>query len=142
MITLSREHLEAIRRHGEAEYPHECCGLMIGRLDAQGAKTVVETSPIVNSRETEAQHNRFLITPQDLLAGEKLARSKKLDIVGFYHSHPDHPAVPSPFDLDHAWPTYSYVIVAVAKGSAGDLLSWEMEEDRSHFNPEPILEGA
>ena len=142
MIRLKPKHLDAIRRHGEADYPHECCGLLIGRIDPDtGLKTVLETSPIINSREDEAQHNRFLITPKVLLFGEKLARSKKLDIVGFYHSHPDHPAIASPFDLDHAWPTYSYVIVSVNQGRPGDLLSWEMEEDRSRFNPEPILEG-
>ena len=142
MIALKPEHLEAIRRHGEADYPHESCGLLIGRIDAQGAKSVEATHPISNARESEAQHNRFLITPADLLAGERLARQKKLDIVGFYHSHPDHPAVPSQFDLDHAWPVYSYIIVAVSQGRAGDLFSWEMEEDRSQFNREPILEGV
>jgi proteasome lid subunit RPN8/RPN11 len=141
MIFLKSEHLKAIREHGEADYPHECCGLLIGRFGAQGEKRVEETSPISNAREEEAKRNRFLITPEELLAGEKLARQKKLDVVGFYHSHPDHPAVASRFDLEHAWPVYSYVIVSINQGESGDLLSWEMEEDRSRFYPEQILEG-
>ncbi len=142
MILIQTEHLDAIRRHGEAEYPHECCGLLIGRIDSQHGKSVVEIHPIANARDTGSRHNRFLIAPNELLAGEKLARSKALDVVGFYHSHPDHPAEPSQFDLDHAWPTYSYVIVAIRQGQAGSLLSWEMEADRSRFNPEPIRKGA
>lgn len=141
MIRLRPEHLDAIRRHGEADYPHECCGLLIGRIDAQGAKTVVVAAPISNAREEEAKRNRFLITPDELMAGERLARQKKLDIVGFYHSHPDHPAIASQFDLDHAWPMYSYVIVAVNQGRAGDVLSWELKDDRSCFSFEQIHEG-
>jgi proteasome lid subunit RPN8/RPN11 len=141
MIRLRPEHLDAIRRHGEADYPHECCGLLIGRIDAQGAKTVVVAAPISNAREEEAKRNRFLITPDELMAGERLARQNKLDIVGFYHSHPDHPAIASQFDLDHAWPMYSYVIVAVNQGRAGDVLSWELKDDRSCFSFEQIHEG-
>ncbi len=141
MIRLKPEHLEAIRQHGEADYPHECCGLLIGLIDAQGAKSVVETVPISNAREKEAKRNRFLIGPEKLLAGERLARQKKLDVVGFYHSHPDHPAAASQFDLDHAWPVYSYIIVSVNQGRAGDLLSWELKDDRSCFSSEEIEEG-
>jgi proteasome lid subunit RPN8/RPN11 len=141
MIRLRPEHLDAIRQHGEADYPHECCGLLIGRIDAQCAKTVVLTAPISNAREEEAKRNRFLIKPEELLAGERLARQKQLDIVGFYHSHPDHPAIASQFDLDHAWPMYSYVIVSVNQGRACNVLSWELKDDRSCFSFEKILEG-
>jgi proteasome lid subunit RPN8/RPN11 len=140
MIHLPRVHFDAIQRHGEATYPEECCGIMVGKLLANGEKTVEELLPITNARESENRHNRFLITPDDLMRGELAARKKKLDVVGFYHSHPDHPAVPSEFDREHAWPTYSYVIVAVAKAVAGDLLSWELKHDRTRFNPEPITD--
>lgn len=138
MILLGEEHIREIEQHGESDYPFECCGLLIGRFDEQGRKTVAETLPIVNAREEEAKHNRSLITPQDLMRGERYARGKKLDVVGNYHSHPDHPAVPSQFDLDHALPVWSYIIVSVLQGKAADLRSWEMENDRSKFNEEEL----
>jgi proteasome lid subunit RPN8/RPN11 len=141
LIVLSEPHVVAINAHGERDYPYECCGLLIGRFLQDGGKEVVETFPISNAREEEAKRNRFLIRPQELLAGERAAMNKGLDVVGFYHSHPDEAAVPSGYDLDHAWPIYSYIIVSVAEGSARDLRSWEMESDRSKFNPEEISKG-
>ena len=141
-MILIPTHLEkAIRAHCEADYPHECCGLLLGVLDGDGQKILRETYPISNAREEAAKRNRFLITPQELLGGEKYARAQKLDVLGFYHSHPDHPARPSGFDLDHAWPFYSYIIVAVHQGRAGDFTSWELLEDRSGFSGE-TLESA
>jgi proteasome lid subunit RPN8/RPN11 len=138
MISLTQEQLLAMRAHGERDYPFECCGLMLGRFD-DGRKQVVETYPISNAREEAAKRNRFLIRPEELMRGEKYAREKGLDVVGFYHSHPDDVAVPSRYDLEHAWPTYSYIVVAVEKGHAADLRSWEMETDRSRFNEEEIM---
>lgn len=141
MIVLSQQHIEAINAHGERDYPFECCGLLIGHFLNDGRKEVVETYPISNAREEEAKRNRFLIRPEELLAGERAAMQKGLDVVGFYHSHPDDAAVPSGYDLDHAWPIYSYIIVSVREGSARDLRSWEMESDRSKFNPEEVSKG-
>jgi proteasome lid subunit RPN8/RPN11 len=138
MIAINEERLNEMRRHGERDYPFECCGLMLGRFENQGQKIVTETYPISNAREEAAKRNRFLIRPEELMRGEKYAREKGLDVVGFYHSHPDDRAVPSKYDLDHAWPTYSYVVVSVEKGQAVDLRSWEMEPDRSKFNEEEI----
>ena len=111
---------------------------MLGRF-AEGRKVVVETYPISNAREEEAKRNRFLIRPEELMRGEKFAREKGLDVVGFYHSHPDDRAVPSQYDLEHAWPTYSYIVVSVEQERAVDLRSWEMENDRSRFNEEEFL---
>ena len=142
MIILSQQQAEHIRRHGESDYPHECCGLLVGHFAGDGRKIVSETFPISNAREEAAKRNRFLIRPEELMRGERHARERKLDVVGFYHSHPDHPAVPSGFDLEHAWPTYSYIIVSVREGRAGDLRSWEMEADRSRFNEEEISKGG
>ena len=142
MIHVAPEQLDEIRRHGERDYPFECCGLLIGRFDDGGQKTVAETYAISNAREEEAKRRRFLIRPEELLAGERHARARGLDVVGFYHSHPDHPARPSEYDLEHAWPTYSYIIVSVREGRAEDLTSWEMNDDRSRFNTEEISEGA
>ncbi len=138
MITIVEQQLTEMRQHGERDYPFECCGLMLGRFESNGHKVVIETYPISNAREEEAKRNRFLIRPEELMRGEKYARAKRLDVVGFYHSHPDEPAVPSKYDLDHAWPTYSYVVVSVEKGQAVDLQSWEMESDRSRFSEEVI----
>lgn len=141
MIELSQQQLNEIRRHAEQDYPYECCGLLIGRFAEAGRKVVTETYSISNAREEAAKRNRFLIQPEELMRGEKYARERRLDVVGFYHSHPDHPAVPSQYDLEHAWPTYSYIIVSVLQGSATDLFSWELEADRSRFNSEEISEG-
>ncbi len=138
MIEVDQQHRTEMRRHGERDYPFECCGLMLGRFESNGHKVVIETYPISNAREEEAKRNRFLIRPEELMRGEKYARAKRLDVVGFYHSHPDEPAVPSKYDLDHAWPTYSYIVVSVEKGQAVDLQSWEMESDRSRFSEEVI----
>ena len=140
MIELTKQHLDEIRQHGERDYPFECCGLMLGRF-VDGSKTVVETYPISNAREEEAKRNRFLIRPEELLAGERAAQQKSLDVIGFYHSHPDDAAVPSKYDLEHAWPIYSYIVVSIREGSARDIRSWEMEADRSQFNPEEMLKG-
>ena len=142
MITLDEQHLAQIRAHGERDYPFECCGLLIGRFESDRRKMVIETYTISNAREEEAKRNRFLIRPGELMRGEKHARENGLDVVGFYHSHPDDRAVPSQYDLEHAWPTYSYIVVAVIKSQAADLRSWEMEADRSRFNEEEIMTTA
>jgi proteasome lid subunit RPN8/RPN11 len=137
MIELAEQRLTEMREHGERDYPFECCGLMLGRFE-EGRKVVLETYPISNAREEEAKRNRFLIRPEELMRGEKYARENGFDVTGFYHSHPDDRAVPSQYDLEHAWPTYSYIVVSVEKGQAVDLRSWEMESDRSRFNQEEI----
>jgi proteasome lid subunit RPN8/RPN11 len=141
MIEVADEQLAQMRAHGERDYPYECCGLMLGKFEG-GRKRMIETYPISNAREEEAKRNRFLIRPEELMRGEKHARAKGLDVVGFYHSHPDDVAAPSQYDLEHAWPTYSYVVMAVEKGRAADLRSWEMEADRSRFNEEEIQLGS
>ena len=137
MIKVPKQQLDEIRDHGVRDYPYECCGLLLGRFGEDG-KTVVETYPISNAREESAKRNRFLITPEELMRGERYARGRDLEVVGFYHSHPDSPAVPSKYDLEHAWPTYSYIIVSTFEGRSTDLFSWEQETDRSRFNEERL----
>lgn len=139
MISLNEKRLGEIREHGVRDYPYECCGLLLGRYEESGRKVVEETYPISNSREESAKRNRFLIQPEELMRGERYAREHKLEVVGFYHSHPDSPAVPSQYDLEHAWPTYSYIIVSTRKDSATDLFSWEQRPDRSQFDQEEIV---
>ena len=140
VVKLKPEHCTAIRAHGETAYPNECCGLMLGQL-VQGDKRILELLPAENAREESEQRNRFLISPQTMFRAEKAARAKGMDVLGFYHSHPNAEARPSQFDLDHAWPFYSYVIVSVTRGKAGAMTCWKLAEDRSCFSPEKMESG-
>ena len=116
-----------IRRHGEQTYPHECCGALIGR-DGRVTATVA----LPNTTE-EGPRRRFLVRPSDYRLAEQRAHELAGELLGFYHSHPDHPARPSQYDLDHAWPTLAYVIVSVASSQAGDITVWWLKDDRSTF---------
>lgn len=142
MIRLGEAIVDHVNRHGEADYPHEACGILLGALDDGGAKRVDEALALPNAREDGARHNRFVIRPEDLVRAERDARQRGKDIIGIYHSHPDHPDEPSTYDLEHAWPVYSYVIVSVREGRAASLRSWELRADRSRFDPEPITKEA
>ena len=121
-----------IRAHGSETYPNECCGALIGT-----GQHVTEGFSLPNKTD-EGPRRRFLVTPQDYRAAEKRATEVGMELLGFYHSHPDHPARPSQYDLDHAWPSFAYVIVAVAKGEPQAMTSWRLREDRSQFDEEPI----
>jgi proteasome lid subunit RPN8/RPN11 len=138
MLQLSFELEKIIRKDGETAYPNECCGVLIGEVDNAGVKTVKSTLTIDNAREDSEQYHRFLITPEDMMKAEQTARIMKYDVIGFYHSHPDHPSAPSGYDKDHALPFYSYVIVSVDSGKAQILTSWELTADRSEFTQEKI----
>ena len=141
MLSLKEEHIVAIKAHAEADYPHECGGLLLGHLENGNSKTIVETLPMENTADVERRHDRVLIDPRALLRAERYAREKGLDVIGYYHSHPNDEAVPSQFDLDHALPVWSYVIVSVRGQKAVDWNSWEMENDRSKFNKEEAILG-
>ncbi len=136
-IKLSKANDQDIRKFGEETFPNECCGFMLGAL-ADDTREVAELLPANNDREAHNQYNRFLITPDDFMKGEKAARKKGLEILGFYHSHPNAPARPSQYDLEHAWPWYSYVIVSVMENVAGAMTSWILADDRSAFEEERI----
>jgi proteasome lid subunit RPN8/RPN11 len=132
----------AIRREGEKSYPGECCGALIGRLKAEAegddARAVISVFPIENARESGERRRRFTIEAGDLLRAERAALGQGLEVLGFYHSHPDHPALPSDYDREHALPFYSYVIVAVEGGRAAEMSSWRLEADRASFKEEAI----
>ena len=122
----------AIRAHGAETYPNECCGALIGRDGV-----VTETLALPNTTE-EGPRRRFMVRPQDYREAERRAGELGGELLGFYHSHPDHPARPSQYDLDHAWPFFSYVIVSVREGVSGDMTSWRLREDRSAFDQEDL----
>lgn len=133
-ITIDPQAVEVIRAHGAATYPDECCGALIGTT-ANGATSVLEARPLGNVTD-EGPRRRFLISAADYRAAERHADAAGAALVGFYHSHPDHPAEPSQYDLDHAWPNLSYVILAVAGGAATALRSWRLRADRTAFEEE------
>jgi proteasome lid subunit RPN8/RPN11 len=126
-----------IRRHAEGDYPNECCGALLGRQDA-GGKTVQWLEPMRNRSDATSARRRFFITADDYREIETLARERSLEILGFYHSHPDHPAAPSDYDREHALPWYSYLIVSVQDGRSTDMASWVLVNDRSRFEREEI----
>ncbi len=140
MLTLKQAEYNALRAHGEETYPHECCGILLGHA-REGANEVVELVRAGNTR-TDSAHNRYHIAPQELVAAQRAGRKKGLDIVGFYHSHPDHPAQWSVTDFAEAhWLGCSYVITAVAQGKAvvtnSFLLRGTGEEDKQ-FEDQPL----
>jgi proteasome lid subunit RPN8/RPN11 len=148
-LWISGHLAEKIRAHGAETYPHECCGALLGRdsselssadPEAQAStpgREILGLFPLVNRRD-DSPRNRFSVTSEDVLAAEKEARAHGLDVVGWYHSHPDHPARPSEFDRDHAWPWYSYIIVSVQNGAPQEMTSWRLNDDRQEFSPEGI----
>lgn len=151
-VTIARLHIQSIQAHASQDYPSECCGILLGKALGD-AKQVTEVVPLANLRHDppraqellpladtgrETEKNRFLIDPLDQLRVEKDARKRGLDVLGYYHSHPDHPARPSNYDRDHAWPWYSYVIIRVEQGVPKDLTSWVLAEDREVFGAEEL----
>jgi proteasome lid subunit RPN8/RPN11 len=136
-LHISPELMQEIQAHGESAYPEEGAGLMLGT--AQGElKLVTRLVTFANAREQSARHNRYLLTPQDYLCGEQEAARLGLDVVGVFHSHPDHPDRPSEFDREWAMPWLSYVITSVQGGQAKSSRSWLLSEDRSAFYEEPL----
>lgn len=136
-LSLSQELAEGIRRHGAETFPHECCGALLGGDSADGKREVRALFPLVNRRD-DSPRNRFAVTAEDVLDAEKAARQQEFDVVGWYHSHPDHPARPSQFDREHAWPWYSYVIVSVMSGQPAEMTSWRLNDDRLDYTQETI----
>jgi proteasome lid subunit RPN8/RPN11 len=140
-LILTESQIDAIKREGEAAYPSECCGAILGRdvqITAEIQRHVVELEPLKNSFQADEQYHRFSLDPKELIDVEKRAGEAKLNVLGFYHSHPDHPARPSEYDRTHAWPFYSYVIVEIAKGKAAVMTSWQLDPGTEQFVSEEI----
>ncbi|MBD2020858.1 M67 family metallopeptidase [Leptolyngbya sp. FACHB-36] len=146
-LQLSSEQLQAIKTHAELTYPDECCGLLLGKPDADCSRLMElwatdnawdsQVAEELTDASLEKSH-RYWISPREMLAAMRYARSRDLAIIGVYHSHPDHPAVPSECDQRFAWQQYSYLIVSVEHGSAIICQSWLLD-DRHHFQLEPLL---
>lgn len=137
VVKLNDESLDAIRAHGERSYPEECGGLLLGVEDA-GVRIIREVVQLENIRK-DSRHNRVQLDPLAYARAEREAGKRGLGVWGYYHSHPDHPAVPSAFDLEHApFIEWSYLIVSVQGGKAGELRAWTVQDDRSTFVEEMI----
>ncbi len=146
-LWISHELSERIRRHGAETFPHECCGALLGRdstavessnsQESGTPREVLDLFPMVNRRD-DSPRNRFAVTADDVRDAEKAARQHGLEVVGWYHSHPDHPARPSQFDREHAWPWYSYIIVSVMSGAPAEMTSWRLNDDRQDYSAERI----
>ncbi|OLD22617.1 MAG: hypothetical protein AUJ01_00035 [Acidobacteria bacterium 13_1_40CM_3_65_5] len=133
IITGDVEH--AIRAHGQETYPHECCGALVGKGD------IVTTVVALPNTTEEGPRRRFLVRPSDYRQAERRATEMGGEVLGFYHSHPDHPSRPSRYDLDHAWPTFAYIIVSVMNGAAADMTVWYLKNDRSSFEEGSLDHG-
>jgi len=144
MLKLSQAHYDSLRRHGEETYPHECCGVLLGQFADDGSRTVTSIARAGNTRE-DSPHNRYNIDPKELIRIQREGRERGEDIVGFYHSHPDHPAQWSSTDLAEAhWFGCSYVITSVEKGKAAATNSFELmgaEEDNKRLLDETVSIG-
>ena len=143
VLVLSEALRRRIESEGSAAYPNECCGILIGRdVVASGVekrRVVDRLEPGRNVFEADEQYHRFSIDPRQQMKAERAAEAEGKLVLGFYHSHPDHPARPSEYDRQHAWPFYSYVIVAIAKGAAADMTSWVLDEKMNQFSAQTIV---
>jgi len=141
-VWIRAECAEKIRAHGVETYPNECCGALFGR-DSSGTegagrpREILGVFPLVNRRE-DSPRNRFSVSARDVIRAEKAAIESGLELIGWYHSHPDHPARPSEYDREHAWPWYSYILVSVRSGVPGEMTSWRLEEDRERYVEEGL----
>ncbi len=128
-----------IHTHGEQAYPEECCGMLLGTQE--NGEYVVEEVVEIENRQGENRRRRFLITPAQYRDAERTAALRNRTLLGFYHSHPDHPAIPSQFDTDHALPWFVYVIVSVQKGKAANVSAWVLEEQQRRFTEASVIGG-
>lgn len=140
MIRIAEDALQQIREHGVRTYPEECCGVMLGR-EVDGNRTIDAVFPVDNVQESNRKR-RFLVSPAQYIEAEKEATERGMDLLGFYHSHPDHPAAPSAYDTEHALPWFTYVIVSVQDGKADDLTAWALHENRERFDQNSVVVSA
>jgi proteasome lid subunit RPN8/RPN11 len=136
-LHIPSEILKRIHAHGESAYPEEGAGLLLGVIQ-DGIKLVKEIMPLVNAREQNARHNRYLVTPEDYMVAEDEAARQGLEVLGVFHSHPNHPNQPSEYDLQWAMPWFSYLITSVDHGLASGSRSWRLADTHSQFLEEHL----
>jgi proteasome lid subunit RPN8/RPN11 len=136
-LHLSSSQAAQIRREAASAYPDECCGIMYG-VERDGTRRVTLLEPVANVFEEGERYHRFSISGKQLMQAERTAGERGELVLGFYHSHPDHPARPSEYDRQHAWPFYSYVIIAVADREPGEMTSWQLNDQTEAFEPQPV----
>ncbi|MCL5033641.1 MAG: M67 family metallopeptidase [Bacteroidetes bacterium] len=136
MVRTSRELARRMEEHGQKTYPEECCGILLGSTD--GDETVILDVVEIDNLQEDNRRRRFLITPKQYLQAERAASERNLQLLGFYHSHPDHPAIPSEFDREHALPWFTYIVLSVAYGEAKVMTAWFLSESRDRFNETPL----
>ena len=137
VLMLTESQRQQIEREAATAYPNECCGIMYGK-DAAGQRIVSTLEAVPNVFDEVERYHRFSISPKQLMDAERRAASRGELVIGFYHSHPDHPARPSEYDREHGWPFYSYVIIAVAKGMPDKMTSWLLSEQTEQFQEQTI----
>lgn len=152
-LTISSEQIQAICSHAEQTYPQECCGLLMGKINQNYDRIIVDIIPTENAWNPETaktfeevettnkpltSEHRFTISPQQMIQAQKQGRDRNLIIIGIYHSHPDHPAIPSEFDRVCAWSDYSYIIISVENGKTTDLQNWSLDQ-HDQFQPEALI---
>ena len=137
MVRFKSHFLERMNVHASEAYPDECCGVLLGNVRG-GAKEIYDVLELDNSSE-ENRARRFFIGPEEYRQAEQRAEEKGMEVLGLYHSHPDHPARPSQFDLEHAFPWWSYVIIGVERGKPVAVSSWLLQEDRLGFKEEQLV---
>jgi proteasome lid subunit RPN8/RPN11 len=141
-LVLTAELRKSIESEGVAAFPNECCGILIGRdvTSPDGRRRIVEKLlPGKNVFESDEQYHRFSIDPRLQLRAEREAEAEGRTVLGFYHSHPDHPARPSEYDREHGWPFYSYVIVSIMNGQPADMTGWVLNDQSEQFERQEIL---
>ena len=141
MITISKIHLSKIKQHGIETFPNECCGAMMGYLDSKKKIRVTQELIRLENTTNENKNRRFSITPEDYKSLEEYSKKSGMSILGFYHSHPNHPAVPSTTDLDYAWPNFSYIIVSINDWMYKEIKSFELDLDTEEFKEEELRIG-
>lgn len=124
-----------------AAYPNECCGIIYG-VDRGNERVVSSLESVANVFDEVERYHRFSISPQQLMDADRRAGARKELVIGFYHSHPDHPARPSEYDREHGWPFYSYIIINVAKGVPGEMTSWLLNDQTEQFERQEIVIGS
>ncbi|MCP4871476.1 MAG: M67 family metallopeptidase [Proteobacteria bacterium] len=133
-LRIDKDQLARLHAHAEEGYPHEVCGILAG---SRASWEVTEVVALVNERADSA-HNRYKVSGLTLMRAEQALEARGLEVVGYYHSHPDHPSQYSEFDRDHALPNMSYPIVSVQEGSVATTQSWRLRDDRSAMDEEAL----